>query len=96
MTLVSTILTYYTWGVVCVLIFFLFTIAQFYERKSGHRSYYPAFLAAMALLVGAAIRYAGLAPLITGDLWGDLARLVGGVILTVFGLLLLKYMMGGR
>jgi hypothetical protein len=99
MTLINNItsfLTYYTWGAVCVLLFFLFAIAQFYERKSGHRSYYAAFLVSIALFAIAAVRYAPLAPNITGDLWGDILRFFGGLILGVFGLLLLKYMMGGR
>jgi hypothetical protein len=96
MALVSAILTYYTWGVVCILLYFLFVVAQFYERKSGQRSYYLAFLAAMALLAIAAVRYAALAPAITGDDWGDLLRLAGGLILMIFGLLLLKFMLGGR
>jgi hypothetical protein len=99
MTLINNInsfLTYYTWGAVCILLFFLFAIAQFYERKSGRRSYYPAFLISIALFAIAAVRYAALVPAITGDLWGDLARFIGGLILMVFGLLLLRYMMGGR
>lgn len=96
MALVSAILTYYTWGVVCILLYFLFVIAQFYERKSGQRSYYPTFLVAMALLAIAAIRYAALAPAVTGDGWSDLLRLAGGLILMIFGLLLLKFMLGGR
>jgi hypothetical protein len=96
MTFISSILTYYIWGVICVLLLFLFAIAQFYERKSGRRSFYPAFLVSIALFAIAAIRYAPLAPTITGDLWGDVMRFFGGLILGAFGLLLLKFMMGGR
>jgi hypothetical protein len=96
MILISSLLTYYTWGAVCILLLFLFAIAQFYQRKSGRRSFYPAFLASIVLFGIAAIRYAALAPTIAGDLWGDITRFAGGLILGVFGLLLLKFMMGGR
>jgi len=96
MTLIGTLLTYYTWGIACILLYFLFAIAQFFERKSGRRSYYPTFLAALVLLGMGAFRYASLAPAITGDIWGDIARFAGGLILGIFGLLLLKFMMGGR
>jgi hypothetical protein len=93
---ISFLLTLYTWGAVCLLVLFLFFIAQFYEKKSGRRSFFPAFLLSLALFVIAAIRYASLAPAITGDFWGDVTRFLGGIILVIFGFMLLKYMMGGR
>ena len=96
MALVSGILTIYIWGVVCVLLFFLFAIARFYEQKSGRRSFYLSFLAPMVLFAIAAIRYAFLGSTIAGDLWGDLMRFMGGIILGGFGLFLLKLMIGGQ
>jgi hypothetical protein len=96
MNLVSSILTIYIWGVVCILLFFLFVIGRFYQRKSGRRSYYPSFFVPMAFFAVAAIRYAFLAPAIVGDLWGDVMRFLGGVIVGGFGLFLLRLMIGGR
>ena len=93
---ISFFLSLYTWGAVCLLVLALYKIAQFYEKKSGQRSYYPTFLVAVVLFIIAAIRYAPLAPVITGDLWGDIARFLGGSIVTIFGLLLLRLMTGGR
>ena len=96
MNLVNSILTVYTWGVVCILLYFLFAIARFYERKSGRRSFFLAFFAPMALFALAAIRYVFIAPAIVGDVWGDIMRLVGGITLGGFGFFLLRLMIGNR
>ncbi len=96
MSLIGTILTIYIWGIVCGLLYFLFAIARFYQRKSGRRSYYQAFLVAAALFALMALRYAFVAPAITGDLWGDLLLFIGGLIVGGFGLFLLRLMIGGR
>jgi hypothetical protein len=50
----------------------------------------------MALFAVAAIRYIFLAPAIIGDVWGDMLRFLGGVIVGGFGLFLLRLMIGGR
>ncbi len=96
LAIITFFLTIYTWGVVCLLLLALFKIAQFYEKKSGQRSYYFTFPVAILLFVIAAFRYTPLAPAITGDIWGDLARFLGGTIVIIFGFLLLRLMMGGR
>jgi hypothetical protein len=96
MSLVSSVLTIYIWGGVCILLFFLFAIGRFYEQKSGRRSFYPSFFVPMALFAVAAIRYTFLAPAIIGDIWGDMLRFLGGVIVGGFGLFLLRLMIGGR
>jgi hypothetical protein len=96
MAIVTGILTIYIWVVVSVLLFFLYAIARFYEKKSGHCSYYPSFFVPIALFIVAAIRYSLVAPAIMGDLWGDLLRFVGGVMVGGFGLFLLRLMMRGR
>jgi uncharacterized membrane protein len=93
---ISFFLSLYTWGAVCLLVLALYKIAQFYEKKSGQRSYYPAFLIAVVLFIITAFRYAPLSPAITGDVWGDIAQFLGGSILVIFGLLLLRLMTGGR
>lgn len=96
MSFVNNILTFYTWGGVCILLFFLFSIARFYERKSGRRSFYLSFFVPIILFALAAIRYIFLTPAIVGDFLGDMMRFLGGVILGGFGLFLLKLMTGGR
>ena len=96
MNIVNSILTLYIWGIVCILLFFLYEIARFYEKKSGRRSFFWAFFIPMGLFALAAIRYVFLSPTIAGDFWGDLMRFVGGVMLGGFGFFLLKLMVGGR
>jgi hypothetical protein len=96
MNVVNSILTIYTWGMVCILLFFLYAIARFYERKSGRHSYFWAFLIPVILFGLAAFRYVYLAPAIAGDPWGDLMRFVGGITLGGFGFFLLRLMVGGR
>ena len=94
MSQLSVILNVYIWVAVCVLLFFLFAIGRFYERKSGRRSFYQAFPIAAVIFSIATIRYIFFAPLIVGDLWGDIFRFVGGLIAGGFGLFLLKLMTG--
>jgi hypothetical protein len=96
MNLLSSILNIYIWGVVCLLLFFLFAIGRFYEQKSGRRSYYPSFFVPIALFTIAAIRYTFVTPAIIGDLWGDLLRFGGSLVVGGFGYFLLRLMIGGR
>ena len=95
MNLITIILTIYTWLVIGGLLFFLFAIARFYEKKSGQRSFYPVFGGAIVLFMAAMIRYLFVTPLIIGDVWGDLLRFIGSLLVGGFGLLLLKRMTGG-
>jgi len=96
MNLVGSLLTFYIWGVVCLLLFFLFAIARFYQKKSGRNSFYSYFLVPIVFFAAAAIRYAVPTPQIVGDLWGDILRFVGGVFVAGFGIFLLNLMIGGR
>jgi hypothetical protein len=96
MNFLSGILNIYIWGVVCVLLFFLFAIGRFYEQKSGRRSYYPSFFVPIVLFAIAAVRYTFVTPVIVGDLWGDLLRFMGGLIVGGCGLFLLRLMVGSR
>lgn len=96
MSLITGFLTIYIWGVVCILLFFLFIIGRFYEQKSGRRSFYQSFFVPMALFAIAALRYTFIAPVIVGDVWGDISRFLGGLVVGGFGLFLLKLMIGGR
>jgi hypothetical protein len=96
MTLLNSLLTIYSWGIVCILLFFLFSIARFYEKKSGRHAFFWAFGVPIVLFVLAAIRYLFLAPAIAGDIWGDALRFLGGITLAGFGYYLLRLMIGDR
>ena len=94
MSQLSIILNVYIWLAVCILLFFLFAIGRFYERKSGQRAFYLAFPVAIVIFAFATIRYIFFAPVIVGDLWGDILRFVGGLIAGGFGFFLLRLMTG--
>jgi hypothetical protein len=97
MNIIYGILTVYIWGIICMLLYCTFLIARFYEQKSGRKTYYKAFLAAIGLFALAAIKYA-LTPasIISGDGFGDIIRFLGALITGGFGLYLLKLMVGKR
>jgi hypothetical protein len=94
-SLLANVLTLYIWGSVSVLLFFLFAIARFFERKSSRRSLYPLFLLPILLFMGSAIRYTLVGDFV-GDLWGDLGRVLGGMLVCGLGFYLLNLMTGGR
>jgi len=94
-SLLAYVLTLYSWGGVSVLLFFIFAIARFFERKSSRRSFYSLFLLPVLLFLGSAMRYILIDDFV-GDLWGDLGRILGGVLICGLGLYLLNLMTGGR
>jgi hypothetical protein len=94
-SLLGNVLTLFTWGGVSVLLFFLFAIARFFERKSSRNSYYPLFLFPVALFLGSAVRYI-ITDDFVGDPWADLGRVLGGVLVCGLGIFLLNLMTGGR
>lgn len=96
MSFVNIVLTIYSWTIACILVLFLFFIARFYEKKSGRRSFFWAFLVPPVLFAIAAVRYMLLSPAIAGDVWGDLLRFFGGGILIGFGFFLFRLMVGSR
>jgi len=93
--LLGNILALYTWGVISLLLFFLFAIARFFERKSSRKSFYPLFLLPVLLFLGSALRYFFVGDFV-GDLWGDGGRVVGGALVCGLGYFLLNLMTGGR
>jgi hypothetical protein len=94
-SLFSNILTLYTWGGVAVLLFFLFAIARFFERKASRKSFYPLFLLPVVFFVGSALRYFVVCDFV-GDPWGDVGRVIGGALVCGLGYFLLNLMTGGR
>jgi hypothetical protein len=103
MSTLFSILTLYPWVLAAAMIYCLIQIARFYQKKyaelytssSDQRTYYPLFVIPLALFLVAAGRYAFLEDF-AGDLLGDLALFVGGVILAVLGFRLQQLMTGGR
>jgi peptidoglycan/LPS O-acetylase OafA/YrhL len=89
------VLTVYSGALAAVLLGFLFLIARFYERTSGERSHYRWFLAPAGLFLIAAARYA-ITGGYTGDPFGDLCLLLGGISLIALGYFLSRLMMGRR
>lgn len=94
-SLISSILALYTWGGVSTLLFFLFAIARFFERRSSRKSFYPLFLLPVLLFAGSALRYFAIGDFV-GDPWGDLGRIIGGALVCGLGYFLLNLMTGGR
>jgi hypothetical protein len=94
---INLILMTYSWVIIAILLFFLFLIARFYERKAHQRSHYQFFLLPLALFLLGTLRYAFLfADNFVGDLLGDTLFFAGGVATTILGYRLLNLMTGGR
>jgi len=104
MSILFSILTLYTWVLGAGIIFFLFHIARFYEKKFGElyqkepsrQTHYPFFLVALAIFLISAARYAFFLRDFAGDFGGDLGFFIGGVILAWFAYHLQRMMTGGR
>ena len=103
MAVLVSILTLVPWVLVAGLVCFMIQIARFYQKKyaelykgsSGQRTYYVLFLVPLVLFPLAAVRYAFLSDF-AGDWIGDVAFLVGGVILAALAYRLQQLMTGGR
>jgi hypothetical protein len=103
MAAVISFLTLYSWVLVGCVIGFLLLIARFYEIKYAElyedaarkRTYYQLYPIPVVMLLVAAVRYTVLGEL-AGDLRGDLAFLVGGIVLAFLGFHLQNLMTGGR
>jgi hypothetical protein len=94
-SLLVDVLSLFTWGGVSVLLFFLFAIARFFERKSSRESFYSLFLFPIVFFMASAVRYIIVGDFV-GDLWGDVGRILGGLLVCGLGFWLLKLMTGGR
>jgi hypothetical protein len=97
MTDLNLVLMTYSWGIIAILLFFLFLIARFYERKAQQNSHYQLFLLPLVLFLLATLRYDFLsADNFVGDSLGDTLFLAGGVATTILSYHLLNLMTGGR
>ena len=89
------LLTVIAWGGVGLLLLLLYRIAHFYQATSGQPSHYRWFLIPLALLLLGGLRYAMVGDL-AGDLLGDSLLIVGGAMLFILGIVLVRLMTGGR
>lgn len=101
MTLLIQILMLYSWGGVCLLLFFLFSIARFFERRLSEANstqkqmrYYPFFILSMILFATSAGIYLFSENFVVGHLTADVLRILGGIILGFTGYSLLTTMVG--
>lgn len=96
MEMVKYILAIYSWGVIGVLLVFLWRIAYFYEETSGQRVPHYALVFPSLLLVASVVWYLIRDVEFTGQPIGDLLLFVGGVLLLAFGSRLQELMTGER
>lgn len=103
MKLFIQILMVYSWGAVCVLLFFLYGIAKFFEQRLSetnadrkHQRHYPYFVAPIFLFALSTILYLFSNDLLVGNLWADLLRISGSAIFAYAGYSLLNTMLGGK
>jgi tellurite resistance protein TehA-like permease len=90
------ILAAWSFGVIGMLLFFMWRVAYFYEKTSGQRvSYYLLTIPALSLTAGA-IWYLVHNVEFVGEPVGDVLLLVGGVVLFLFCVHLQEVMTGER
>ncbi len=103
MHILSRVLTVYSWMLAVGLIYGIMRLARFYEQKyaelykdaSEQRTFYQLLWLPMLFFVLAAARYAYTGEL-AGDLPGDLALLIGGIILALLAYRLYRMMTAGN
>jgi hypothetical protein len=104
MSILFSILTLYSWVLGAGLVLFVLHIARFYEKKyvelyrdaPRRRTYYQLFWIPLILFTLAAGRYALLRDDWAGDVIGDLAFAVAGVVLATLAYHVHNMMTGGR
>jgi hypothetical protein len=103
MRILFSILTLCPWVLAASLIYFLIRIARFYQKKYAElyddsprqRTYYQILTIPLFLFLVAAGRFAFFGDFV-GAAEGDLAFLVGGILLAVLSYRLQQLMTGGR
>ena len=88
-------LVLYTWFPLIAVLLLLLLIARFYQKFSGERTYFPAYIIPIMGYGIVAVRYAGHEQ-ITGDLPADIISLISGIILLVLCIHLYNLMMSHR
>jgi hypothetical protein len=94
--IIDTILTIYVWVAAAAVIFFLFLIARFFQKKSEQRSYFQYYVIPAGLFLVVGIRFAfGQGSYVEDPIANGLLFLAG-ITAGVLGSFLLVLMMGGR
>lgn len=96
MTVLTKLLTLYTWTGIVVLILLLNRIAHFYQLTTGVRTYYRLFFVPVAFFLASMVRYVTSDAGFAGDVLGDIFFFLGGISLALLGYYLLQLMTGGR
>ena len=92
----DTLLTIYVWIVAVVIIFFLFLIARFFQRKSGQRSYFELYVVPAVLFLMAGARYLFWGTSYVGDPIADCLLFFAGATTIGLSSYLFILMTGGR
>lgn len=85
-----------SWVGICMLAFFLWRIARFYEKSSGEKAHSWMFMLPMVLLTAGATYYLILDRRFVGEPIGDGLFLAGGLTLLLASVMLQQIMMGER
>jgi hypothetical protein len=96
MEAIKTVLTIYSWAGIGMLIVFLWRIAYFYAKTSGHRVGHNFLILPGLLLAAGAVYYLRRGGEFTGQPTGDLLLFSGGGLLCLFGFRLQELMTGER
>ena len=96
MKIISAILTFYSWGILGVVLLFLFLVARFYEKKAEQRSYYQLFFLPLLLFSLSAISYGIFGEDFVGNVPGDSLLFLAGAVQTALCFSLYWLMTGGK
>ncbi len=104
MKLLSQIFVVYIWIIASVLVYFLFAIARFFNRRRREKTLpahtYPIhhwLIAAIAFFLVAALLYTISGSIaVAGVAVADVLRIIGGAVVILVGYSLMNSMLGGR
>ncbi len=86
-------LALFSWFITAALLLFIASIARFYGRFSGHKTYFTGYAIPTVLFGVASVRFARQASLKQDDIWVQLLLGVGGVVLCFLLLRLYQLML---
>ncbi len=104
MKIISQLLTIYSWIITSALVFFLFAIARFFNRRRQEKATPPRrylqhwwlMVAILAFVIGAGFYALSGGTVVAGIPTADALRIIGGAIVIFVGLSMMNSMLGGR
>lgn len=104
MKIISQLLTIYSWIIASALVFFLFAIARFFNRRRQekaspsrkHLQHWWLMVAIIAFILGAGFYALSGGYIVAGIPTADALRIIGGTIVIFVGLSMMNSMLGGR